>query len=138
MKKIKVLFGIWLILIMGAVIIQSCEKDEPQVLSEFIVGGEWTYEQIEVLQTLTFTGQFLNNGTYVLSLTDGNVTLSFDGDYNIDDDTNVLTLDEPDIDQSGGEPEQVVFDVVWTEGIDKMVWTEVGDATNVLTWFKNN
>ena len=128
MKKVLFLFAV-----LTAMVFTSCEKEESQVLSEFIVGGEWVYEQIEVLQTLTFTGQFLNDGTYVLSLTDGNVTMSFDGDYSINDDTDVLTLDEPDIEQDG-ETDIAVFDVVWTEGIDKMGWTEVGDTTNVLSW----
>ena len=125
--------ALFLFAVLTAMVFTSCEKEEPQVLSEFIVGGEWVYEQIEVLQTLTFTGQFFNNGTYVLSLTDGNVTLSFDGDYSINDDTNVLTLDEPDIDQDG-ETDIVVFNVVWTEGVEQMVWTQIGNETNVLTW----
>ena len=129
MKKVLFLFAV-----LTAMVFASCEKEaDPQLLSDFIVGGEWVYEQIEELQTLTFTGEFLSNGTYVLSLTDGNVTLSFDGDYSINDDTNVLTLDEPDIEQDG-ETGVAVFDVVWTEGVEQMVWTQVGDPTNVLTW----
>ena len=127
----KLLFAIGIVFAMA---FAGCEKEQdPQLLSDFIVGGEWVYEQIEELQTLTFTGEFFSNGTYVLSLTDGNITLSFDGDWSVDNETNVLSLDEPDIEQDG-ETGLAYFNVVWTEGVDKMVWTQIGNETNILTW----
>ena len=111
----------------------ACEKEEPQVLSDFIVGGEWVYDQIEQAQTLTFLGKFSADGTYELTLTDGTQYIPFSGDYSVDDDTNVLTLDEPDF-EGTGDVEQAYFDVQWTEGVEQMVWTQVGDPTNILTW----
>ena len=111
----------------------SCEKEDgPQVLSEFIVGGEWVYEQIEVLQTLTFLGQFFADGTYKLTLTDGTQYIPFTGNYSINDDTNVLTIDEPDLE--GDEIGVAVFNVAWTEGVEQMVWTQGDDPSNVMTW----
>ena len=112
----------------------SCEKEESQVLSDFIVGGEWVYEQIEATQTITFSGQFLSDGTYDLEVTNGDITLLFNGGYSIDDVTNTLTIDEPDIEQDG-ETGVAVFDVAWLEGVEQMVWTQIGgDEPNVMTW----
>ena len=120
-------------------IFTGCEEEEEpaQALSEFIVGGEWVYTQIEYNVThvleLTFLGTFYANGTYDLTLTDGTNTLEFDGNYSINDDLNQLTLDEPDIEQDG-ETDVIIFDVAWIEGVEQMVWTEVDDTENVLTW----
>ena len=131
----KLLFAITL---MAAMFLTSCEKEnESQVLSEFIVGGEWVYDTQEELQSLMFIGEFYTDGTYSLILTDGTNSFPFDGDYNINNDQNQITLDQPDIEQTGEEPEKIVFDVQWTEGVEQMVWAQVGDPTNVLDWTRN-
>jgi len=131
----KVLF---LLVVLTAMVFTSCEKeDEAQLLSEFIVGGEWVYTQIEYNMThvleITFIGTFHADGTYDLTLTDGTNTMTFGGNYSINDDLNQLTLDEPDIEQDG-ETDVITFDVAWIEDVEQMVWTEIDDTENVLTW----
>ena len=129
MKKVLFLFAV-----LTAMVFTSCEKeDEPQLLSDFIVGGEWVYEMQEELQSLTFLGQFFDDGTYLLKLTDGTNEVPFTGDYSVNDDTDVLTLDEPDF-EGDCDTEQAYFNVEWLEGVEQMVWTQIGNETNVLTW----
>jgi hypothetical protein len=129
MRKVLFLFAV-----LTAMVFTSCEKEEqPQLLSEFIVGGEWIYEMQEELQTLTFLGQFFTDGTYLLKLTDGTNEVPFTGDWSVDDETDVLTLDEPDFENTG-DTEQAYFNVEWIEGVEQMVWTQIGNETNVLTW----
>ena len=126
----KILFTIALL---TAMIFTGCEKEESPVLSEFITGGEWVWTQIEELQSITFTGQFLTNGTYLLELTNGVLTENYDGNYSIDDDTDLLSLDQPGIEPT----EIIVFEVDWEPGVEEMHWAQVGDPTNALDWTRN-
>ena len=129
MKKVLFLFAV-----LTAMVFTSCEKEDgTQLLSEFIVGGAWTYTEVDGLETMTFTGQFDTNGTYTLGVSADGLTISLDGNYSINDATDVLTLDEPDF-EDDGETDVVVFNVAWTEGVEQMVWTQAGDPTNGLTW----
>ena len=62
--------------------------------------------------------------------------MDFDGNYSVDDDTDLLSLDQPDIEQTG-ETEIIVFEVDWEPGVEEMHWVQVGDPTNVLDWTRN-
>jgi hypothetical protein len=125
-------------------IFTSCEEEEEpiQALTEFIVGGNWVYTQIEYNVThvleLTFTGAFYADGTYALLLSDGTNTEEFDGNYSIDDKLNQLTIDEPDI-ENEGEVAQTVFVVEWQEGVEQMTWLPVDplEDDDPMLWVRN-
>ena len=123
----------------------SCEKEEveqPMQLSEFIVGGNWVYTQIEYNLThvleLTFTGSFWEDGTYDLLLSDGTNSMGFDGNYTIDNELNRITIDSPDIENTGAT-EQAVFDIDWVEGVEQMTWTDTDpeNEEDPMVWVRN-
>jgi len=72
MKKIKVLFGICLILIMGAVIIQSCEEEEEpaQTLSAFVI-GDWKSQDLLLGDTEAHFLADIEPNQYTLTLVVG-------------------------------------------------------------------
>lgn len=143
MKKIKVLFGIWLILIMGAVILQSCEVEEDeepaQALTEFVI-GEW-YSQVVDLGEVETDIYFLvdiEKDFYTLSMTDGTTTIDLPpAGYVVDNDANVITIDQPQFPDDEPSDEVVSFKVSWEEGGDVMTWLPVDpleDDVPTLIW----
>ena len=143
MKKIKVLFGIWLILLMGAVVLQSCEEEEEpaQALSAFVI-GEWQSQEVMLGETsAVFFYADIEEDGYTLILTDGDneVPLPKAG-YTVDDDANIMTIDQPTF--PGDEPsdEVVSFKVEWTVGGDVMTWLPVDpleDDAPILVWTRS-
>ena len=141
----KVLLG----LVLGLFVMfafSSCEKEEEeeaqQQLSEFIVGGNWVYTELDYsnpthVGVLIFTGQFLTNGVYYLHLTDGNESMNLAGTYTIDDVENELTLTNPFY-VEGENDEFDSFAVEWQEGIDEMYWSDTENGSDdVMKWERN-
>ena len=142
MKKIKVLFGIWLILIMGAVVLQSCEEEEEpaQTLSAFVI-GDWYSQVVDLgdVETDLYFLAYIEKDFYTLSLTDGEEVIPLPkAGYTIDNEANTITIDQPTF--PGDEPsdEKIPFKVTWNEGGDTMTWLPVDpledDGPPTLIW----
>lgn len=141
MKKILFLFAI-----MFAMVFVSCEKEEEEPaqmqLSEFIVGGNWVYTELDYsnpthVGVLVFTGIFSADGSYELLLTDGTQYVELEGTYTIDDVENELTISNPFY-VEGENDEFQTFDVEWQEGIDEMYWSDTeGGSDDVMKWERN-
>ena len=140
MKKIKVLFGICLILIMGAVIIQSCEEEEEpaQTLSAFVI-GEWESQDLLLGDTEAHFLADIEANQYTLTLVVGEESAELQPEgYVVDNDANTITIDQPTF--PGDEPsdEVVPFKVTWNEGGDVMTWLPVDpledDGPPTINW----
>ena len=140
MKKIKVLFGIWLILIMGAVVLQSCEEEEepPQPLSEFVI-GEWYSQDLMLGDTEASFLADIEADQYTLTLVVGDESAELlPKGYVVDNEANTITIDQPQF--PGDEPsdEVVPFKVTWNEGGDVMTWLPVDpledDGPPTINW----
>ena len=142
MKKIKVLFGIWVILIMGAVVLQSCEEEEepPQPLSAFVI-GEWYSQDLMLGDTEAFFLADIGADHYTLTLVVGDESAELlPKGYTVNNETNVLTIEQPQF--PGDEPsdEKIPFKVTWNEGGDVMTWLPVDpleDGAPTINWTRS-
>ena len=132
MKKIKVLFGICLILIMGAVIIQSCEEEEEpaQTLSAFVI-GDWKSQDLLLGDTEAHFLADIEPNQYTLTLVVGEESAELQPEgYVVDNDANTITIDKPQL--PGDEPsdEKIPFNVTWVEGGNTMTWLPIDPLEN--------
>jgi len=132
MKKIKVLFGICLILIMGAVIIQSCEEEEEpaQTLSAFVI-GDWKSQDLLLGDTEAHFLADIEPNQYTLTLVVGEESAELQPEgYVVDNDANTITIDQPQF--PGDEPsdEKIPFNVTWVEGGNTMTWLPIDPLEN--------
>lgn len=144
MKKIK-LFGMLFILMVGMFSIQSCKKteDEPQLLSEFVLGS-WDSQEVsfKAEPTSVYYHIDIQADYYILSLTDGEESMTFpSAGYTLDNEASTISIETPDMDQKSTAPEVEieVFNVTWTEGGTTMTWEPIeGSDAPTLQWTSVN
>lgn len=123
-------------------IFTSCEKDDPMLLSEYILGdAEWVSQEVEIDEDVFvwYSAVFSSNGTYYLSLTDGEESLTFDpSEYTVDDEANTISIQEPLFPDSDPPEvrEWVTFGVTWNEDSNEMTWNPTGENNDapILIW----
>ena len=106
----------------------SCEKTEdlndnkdPMLLSEFILGDDWSTPVEGLGSDIVMIAEFINDGTYKVTLTDGVEGIeSLATGYWINNETNVLTMNQPEypIGKKSISVDQNVLTVTWNENIN--------------------
>ena len=132
-------------------VLQSCEKENSMLLSEFVI-GEWESGTVDIdgdLDNYFIFYADIEEDHYSMSMApaleggnpdlDNLVNLPDEG-YAVDDDTNIITIDEPDF--PGEEPSTgtVSFNVTWDKDAETMTWNPVDDGPHgppVIIWTKN-
>lgn len=143
MKKV-ILF--LMVAFFAAAVFTSCEKDDPVLLSEYILGdAEWVSQEVEIDEDVFvwYSAVFSSNGTYYLSLTDGEESLDFDpSEYTVDDEANTISIQEPLFPDSDPPEvrEWVTFNVTWNEDSDEMTWNPTGENNDapILIWSRTD
>ncbi len=140
--------GSWLnIFLLFAILglsLTSCKKTDdlndnkdPMLLSEFILGDDWSTPAEELGANIVMIAEFINNGTYTVTLTDGVEGIeSLATGYWINNETNVLTMDRPEYPtvKKSISVDQNVFTVTWNENSNtSMTWSEVGEDDIIWT-----
>ena len=144
MKKRKLVLALMLALFAG-LIFTSCEVEEDeepaQALTEFIVGGNWVYTELDYsnpthVGTIIYNANF-SDGHYGLSVSDGTAFIEVYGTYTVDDSENILTISNPFYEE-GDSDEFNSFVVEWQEGIDEMYWSDTENGSDdVMKWVRN-
>ena len=134
MKRLIYLIGI----IFATTFFIGCEKEDPQLLSEFVIGS-WESQEIYLGDTPVYFTVDIDATSYYLSLTDGTQSIDLPaGDYMVDNDLNTITIDHPQF--PGNEPndDYISYDVTWLEGGNTMTWTPYDSPPDsdppVLVW----
>jgi len=135
-----------LLAIFAMSIFTGCEKEEeeevPMQLTEFIVGGNWVYSELDYsnpthVSTIVFTGNFWADGTYDLLVSSDGQSMGLEGTYTIEDVENEITISNPFYEE-GENDEFQTFAVEWQEGIDEMYWSDTENGSDdVMKWVRN-
>jgi len=142
MKKLAFL----LIAMFFAFSFTSCEKDEPMLLSEYVI-GEWQSQELVLGDSPfgTFTVVIKTTNKYVLTFTlsDNSQSISCpETGYSIDNVGSQISITEPDFDPNDGETPTgtQTFDVTWIEGGNTMTWTpgNGGSDAPTLQWTRGD
>ena len=120
-------------------IFTSCDKDNPQLLSEFVI-GKWHSEVVDLgdVDTDIYFMVTITADNYYLSMTDGVNTVDLpQAGYVVDDDANTITIDQPQFPDDDPSDEVVSFKVTWEEGGNTMTWLPIDPLENdtpTLVW----
>ena len=123
-------------------IFTSCDKDNPQLLSDFVI-GTWQSQVVDLgdVDTDIYFLVDIEEDHYTLSMTDGENTVDLpDAGYVVDNDKNTIEIDQPQF--PGDEPsgETVLFSVTWVEGGTTMTWLPIDPLANdapTLIWTRS-
>ncbi len=121
----------------------SCEKDDDQSLSEFIV-GEWVSEPTFMKATPSVHKITITSDHYTLyRMEEGQdmsgdpimiTVLLYDGSYTIDEKDSTIEMD------SQGDP--IMYDITWLEEENTMTWTkstiELTHISPAIDWTREN
>ena len=117
----------------------SCEKDNPQLLSEFVI-GKWQSQVVDLgdVETDIYFMVAITADNYYLSMTDGENSVDLpQAGYVVDDDANTITIDQPQFPDDDPSDEVVSFKVTWEEGGNTMTWLPIDPLENdtpTLVW----
>ena len=117
----------------------SCEKDNPQLLSDFVI-GKWQSQIVDLgeVDTDLYFNVNIKADYYWLVLTDGtNEVVLPQAGYVVDNDANTITIDQPQFPDDDPSDEVVSFKVTWEEGGNTMTWLPIDPLENdtpTLVW----
>jgi len=133
----KVLF----LILISILFMMSCEKDDK--LSDIVV-GEWYSQAVtlgsgEDAMTVYFTTEFNSNGKYSLTFMDALEPNSplfqiTDYIYEVDNEKNQISIENPTAPRNSGDPIMVVFSVA-LDGNNSMTWTPEDSEDDAPTLF---
>jgi len=142
-KSLLILLAIFL----TTSIFTSCDKDNPQLLSDFVI-GTWQSQELVLGDSPfgTFTAVIKTNNKYVLTFTmttsDGTQSItSPETGYSIDEDKSQIIITQPDFEPNDGvtPTDTQTFDVAWTVGGNTMTWTPIGGSdAPTLQWTRGD
>jgi len=119
----------------------SCEKDNPQLLSELVI-GEWQSQVVDLgdVETDVYFLVDIEANYYTLSMTDGVTTIDLpQAGYVVDNDANTIEIDQPQFPDDEPSDETVLFTVTWIEGQNTMLWTPIeGSDAPSLQWTRGD
>jgi len=116
-------------------IFTSCDKDNPQLLSDFVI-GTWQSQVVDLgdVDTDIYFLVDIEANSYTLSMTDGVNTVELpQAGYVVDNDANTIEIDQPQFPDDEPSDETVLFSVTWVEGQNTMLWTPVGSGSDAPT-----
>jgi len=122
-------------------IFTSCDKDNPQLLSDFVI-GTWQSQVVDLgdVDTDIYFLVDIEANSYTLSMTDGVNTIALpQAGYVVDNDANTIEIDQPQFPDDEPSDETVLFTVTWVEGQNTMLWSPIGgsDAPS-LQWTRGD
>jgi len=122
-------------------IFTSCDKDNPQLLSDFVI-GTWQSQVVDLgdVDTDIYFLVDIEANYYTLSMTDGVNTVELpQAGYVVDNDANTIEIDQPQFPDDEPSDETVLFTVTWVEGQNTMLWTPIeGSDAPSLQWTRGD
>lgn len=135
MKTVLLAFAL-----VAAMIFTGCEEEEEpaQTLTAFVI-GEWESQDLLMGDTEAHFLADFETGFFTMTLVVGEESATLPKTaYTVDDESNVITIDQPQF--PGEEPsgDKIPFDVIWDEGGNTMTWLPVDpledDGPPTIVW----